>query len=178
MSTKTPTTLDAKPTLGSGPQRNRAALIAAFAGVGLLGVVLGRQSSSTPDTAALPAASQSAAAPEPERLKFDLAEVPNYSSGVPLRPMDHDIFDKLVSLKLERTQMKDVFPDRPYRVVFVGSLAQHQISQVMVDLDRDGKVDERWDIKKGDLVRNVPKDPDAQGQAVKYTLTHGRWQPH
>ncbi len=191
MSTKTSTPLDAnpvtlggtpkRPTLGAGPWRTRAALIAGFVGVGVLGVAIGRGSSVSPGTQALPAPPQSASAPARpagERPKFDLAEVPGYHSGVELRPMDHDIFDKLVNLNLERTQMPDVFPDRPYRVAFIGSLAERRINVVMVDLDRDGKMDERWELKKGDLVRTVPKDPAAQGQAVKYTLTHGRWQPH
>ncbi len=97
---------------------------------------------------------------------------------MPIRPMDRDIFDKITTLKLERTQMRDVFPDRPYRVAFLGSLVERRIGRVHVDLDRDGKFDERWELTKGGVVRIVQADPAAGGATVTYSLAHGRWQPH
>lgn len=192
VSTKTSTTLGTKTTLGTGRWGTKALLIASFAGVGILGIAVGRSSNPIPDSPATVGDSlgppgspalgiRASAAPQqssPEALKVDLAELPNYKAGVPMRPMDRDIFDKIRTLSLERSQMHDVFPDRPYRVTFVGSLAERRIDLVMVDLDRDGKFEERWEIKRGDVVRTVPKDPAAGDQPVKYTIIHGRWQPH
>ena len=40
-------------------------------------------------------------------------------------------------------------PSKPYRVTFVGSIARapHRASS-LIDIDRDGKVDERWELKQ------------------------------
>jgi hypothetical protein len=157
-------------------------MIAGAAAIGVVGLLIGRASSSVPPLTPPPSASAqpsgSSALAEPLPPHFDLAEDPKFKAGIALRPMDHDIFDKLTTLALDRSQMRDVFPDRPYRVHFIGSLAEKRIGLVMVDLNRDGKVDERWDIKSGEVVRNVQADPHANGVEVRYTLAHGRWQPH
>jgi len=93
--------------------------------------------------------------------------------------MDHDIIAALQSGTVERTSMTDVFPDRPYRVRFAGSPASQTFEHVLVDLNRDDKWDERWDLTKpGTIERTVMHDPNAQDQPVMYTLVKGRWQPH
>jgi hypothetical protein len=93
--------------------------------------------------------------------------------------MDRDIFAQLMDLQhMERTRMRDVFPDRPYKVVFLGSMAERRVGSVLVDLNRDGKFEERWTIKPEEVSRLVPEDPATGGQPVKYTLSRGRWQVH
>jgi hypothetical protein len=161
--------------------RSRAPLIAAFLGIGVVGVIVGRVSSSVGESSASPAPrviASSVLGREVPPQQFDLTENPASHGGVPLRPMDRDIFAQIMSEKLERKQMHDVFPDRPYRVVFIGSASEHRIGFVLVDLDRDGKFEERWELKTGEVSRVVQADPAAQGQPVKYTLGHGRWQVH
>jgi hypothetical protein len=148
--------------------------------VGAASFVIGRVTSPTPEVPAPPPAQTSVSrAPEPpEAPQFDLTEDPKFTVGVPLRPMDRDIFAEIVNMKLDRTRMRDVFPDRPYRVAFVGSVSERRIGVVLIDLDRDGKFDERWELKKGDVVRNVQQEPAAGETPVKYTLARGRWQVH
>ncbi len=116
---------------------------------------------------------------------WDTEEDPHWKAGVPLRPMDRDIIAALQSGKVERKDVVDVFPDKPYRVRFAGSPATQVVAFVLIDLNRDGKPDspdqwdERWDIREpGTIKRTVTHDPDAQGQQVMYTLIKGRWQPH
>jgi hypothetical protein len=93
--------------------------------------------------------------------------------------MDHDIIAALQSGTVERTAMPDVFPDRPYKVRFAGSPTTQQFAYVLVDLNRDDKWDERWDLSEpGQIKRTVEHDPEAQGEKVTYTLVKGRWQPH
>ena len=93
--------------------------------------------------------------------------------------MDRDILDQITHLeRIPRTQMKDVFPDRPYRVAFVGSVAERRVGLVMIDLDRDGKFEERWDLKGSEITRNVIQDPASGGVPGRYTLARGRWQVH
>jgi hypothetical protein len=181
VTTKTSKVLGPGLSLPSGPWRSKAVLVAGFVGVGSLGVLLGR-ASNTEAPSASPATQHSAsAAPQPEAeppQHFDLTEDPRSHAGIALRPMDRDIFALINGLNLERNQMKDVFPERPYRVAFIGSLAEKRIGLVMIDLDRDGTFEERWELKRGEVDRTVPKDPAAGGNPVKYTLAHGRWQVH
>lgn len=112
-----------------------------------------------------------------EPQKFDLSENPNFKGGVPLREMDRDIFRQVNDIEhLDRTRMLDVFPDRPYKVRFVGSVEQRHVGLVMIDLKRSGTIDERWELGAGEVKRTVPKDPNAGDGEVRYTLAQGRWQ--
>jgi hypothetical protein len=92
--------------------------------------------------------------------------------------MDREIFQLLTSGDLVRERMRDVFPDKPYLVRFLGSAAEKRVGMVMIDLDRDGQFEERWDFKPGQVHRTVHADPNAGGQPVMYTLHHGHWLPH
>jgi hypothetical protein len=159
--------------------RAKGAVIAGILGVGVVAFALGRASNAGHEQPAASAATATASAVASEEPQvFDLAEDPRAKGGIPLRPMDRDIFDRITHLRIDRSQMRDVFPDRPYRVQFVGSIAEHHIGLVMIDLDRDGKFDERWDLKRDGVTRMVQQDPSADGTPVKYSLSHGRWQPH
>ena len=111
--------------------------------------------------------------------KWDTEETPTWRVGVPLRPMDRDIIAVLLSGHVARTAMPDIFPDRPYQVRLAGNPDEGQFQYVLIDMNRDGKWDERWDLSQpGQIRRQVPHDPDALNREVNYTLTHGRWQPH
>jgi hypothetical protein len=159
--------------------RSRGALVAALVGVCGVGVLIGRVTSREQPATAPAEQHSAAAAPTAEPQVFYLTDDPRAHGGVPLRPMDREIFDLITTLKLERKQMSDVFPDRPYRVAFVGSIAEHHVGLVAIDMNRDNNVDERWDLKKrGEVNRVVLHDPAAGGNQVQYSLAHGRWQPH
>lgn len=128
-----------------------------------------------------PPGSSSAGAPAPSVWvpKWDTEEIPSWKVGVPMRPMDRDIVAVILSGHVERTSMLDLFPDRPYQVRLAGSAALNQFRFVLIDLNRDGKWDEKWDLgEAGQIHRQVMHDPDSAGQEVNYTLAHGRWQPH
>jgi hypothetical protein len=166
--------------------RTQALVAASVLVIGVGGVLIGRASVSQNASAgtAKPAVSaigssglQAFESNEPWPPAFELTPDPDQKGpgGADLRPMDRDIFDKLITLNVERSQIRDVFPDRPYRVQFVGSLAERHIGTVLIDIDRDGTIDERWDIKHGSVNRMVPKDPAAGGYQVGYLLSHGRW---
>jgi hypothetical protein len=176
---------------------SKGGLIAAVVVVGCVGIGIGRWSSggSSPATQAPPGVttSTSASAPgmgwpagspsspmgeaEPPQV-FDTVEDPNWKAGVPMRDMDRDIFAKFKDPALERSALLDMFPDRPYKVRVMGSASEHRFGLVMIDLNRDGKWDERWDLRAGQVTRAVEHDEGASGQRVTYTLTHGKWQPH
>jgi hypothetical protein len=110
---------------------------------------------------------------------WDVDEVPGWRSGTPMRAMDREIVAAVRSGQVERSAMPDLFPDRPYRVRLAGSPATREFRWVLVDLDRDGGWDERWDLgEPGQILRTVSRDPGAMGHEVLYTLAHGRWQAH
>ncbi len=110
---------------------------------------------------------------------WDTEEDPHWTAGVPLRPMDHDIIAALRSGTIARTSVPDLFPDQPYHVRLAGSPVTQTFAYVLIDLNRDDKWDERWDLTKpGAITRTVEHDPSAQGEKVVYTLVKGRWQPH
>ena len=168
--------------------RARGTLLVAFAVVAGVGILVGRWSRRVPEVEASsavrpPALTSAVTAGQIAQLagppqQFDIKEEPSFHGGVPLRPMDRDIFAVLADEHLERTRLLDLFPDRPYRVRVVGSVAERRFGALNIDLDRDGKLDERWMLKGNEVVRDVPEDPTGGGQPVHYTLAHGRWQPH
>ena len=92
--------------------------------------------------------------------------------------MDKDIFAALTSGKLTRDRVNDVFPDRPYRVKAIGNPNEQRFSALVIDMNRDGKLEERWMFKPGIVERIVQADEAGGGEPVKYTLAHGRWQVH
>jgi hypothetical protein len=168
----------------SGGLGAKIGIVAGFVGVGIVGILIGRATSAPPETSPVPVVAPSgrASASPVENLlppqQFDLAENPMSKSGQKLREMDLDILNKIVGRHYERTELEDVFPDRPYRVRFIGSAAEKHIGGVLIDLTRNGKWDERWRLTTNEVVRDVDHDPIANGMPVHYTLGHGRWQLH
>jgi hypothetical protein len=133
-------------------------------------------STATPNTPTSTPAAVSALAKASEQ-HFDIEEDPAFKSGFPLRPLDRDIFAAMRDPNLDRTRLTDLFPGRPERVRLLGSVAERNFAQVLVDRDRDGTWDERWALKPNEVSRVVPNDPSTGG-SVRYTLSHGRWQAH
>ena len=163
----------------AGLLRKNGPLIAAFLGVAAVGIIIGRASSAPHETPPVPTARPSASSAfDTEPQQFDLSEIANSKAGIPLRPMDRDIIEAIQNASFDRARMNDLFPDRPYRVRLVGSLAERRIGLVMIDLNRDGKFDERWDLTRTEISRVVHDDSATAGAPVKYTLGHGRWQVH
>ena len=170
-------------------------IVVALVIVGGLGVWIGRcsrsvnsveakaaepQSDWTPARSSASSSSSSTGKSEQERpdaATFDTMEIPEFKAGIALRPMDRDIFAQLANAHLDRQSLLDVFPDRPYKVRIIGSVAERRFSLVLIDMNRDGKIDERWELKGSDVIRTVPQDPNAGDAEVRYALAHGRWQP-
>lgn len=163
---------DAKPTSSGKPSRG-IIVMGALAAVGV--VLWVAQGPGEQKTAPRADDYSDASAWRPQ--EFDLTPDPNFKAGVPLRPMDKDIFAAMKDPTLTRERALDLWPDRSYRVRLIGSVPEHYFATVMIDLTRDGQGEERWTLKGGDIQRYVPHDPNANGPMI-YTLAHGRWQLH
>jgi len=185
-------------------RQRRAVLVGvALAVVGGLGVAVGRYSKTEPESAAAASPPAPSAPSAPAQLAsgqiasrqapqqpwsspdaglqssyWQTTEDPNWHVGIPQRDMDKDIFAKLKDPALERTSLPDLFPDRPYKVQVFGSIAEHRFGLVLIDLTRDGKWDEKWDLRPGQVHRLVEHDPTADNRPVEYTMVKGKWQPH
>jgi hypothetical protein len=94
--------------------------------------------------------------------------------------MDNDIFARIEKGDFKREELRDVFPGRPYHVQFMGSSEENWISVVLVDLDRDGKWDERWEMKPEGVTRRViNKEEEEEGpETTPFALRPGRWLPY
>jgi hypothetical protein len=110
------------------------------------------------------------------RQSYNYAPVQGLKAGMPLRPMDFDILQKIEEGTYKREDMPDLFPNRPYQVRLVGSPVEHWIYTVMIDLERDGKWDERWEMKKDRVVRYTIGGGEDQDN-VPWALRPGHWLP-
>lgn len=95
--------------------------------------------------------------------------------GEALRPIDRDVLDAL-DVGISGKKTKDAFANKPIKV----SLYQDAdfINRLKLDLDRDGKWDEKWTISREGGVRKIkrkvaPNDDDQY--TVEYRLREGVW---
>jgi hypothetical protein len=95
-------------------------------------------------------------------------------TGVPLRPMDNEIFEAIARNHFTVERVLDLFPDRPYHVKLVANLATQRASGVLIDLDRDQKWDERWELRTDGCTRYV-LTPQKSNESPKFTLHEGHW---
>lgn len=133
-----------------------------------------------------PVGTSSAPQPEPDAANVGLsrppkpqvyatATSPNQTIGLPLRPMDLEIFKVIETEEIKN--VRDVFPGKPYRVTMLRDHVSGYIVVVTIDLDRNGKIDERWKLTPETVMRQA--SPDEKGMFLDdFTLRMGRWMPH
>jgi hypothetical protein len=107
---------------------------------------------------------------------FDYRPRPQVNpGGVLVRPMDADIFGAIEKGNLTRAQLLDLFPDRPYHVKLVADGGDRRVNFVLIDLQRAGHWDERWEIKPDGVFRHTASGSPTD---VMFTLRVGHWIPH
>ncbi len=157
--------------------------VAIGAGALLVGALLGSVWRSMRSRGVAPAGSSAATvysgAPDGGQI-YNLKTDPRLR-GIPLRQMDREIFAAIASGQLDQSHLQDVFPSKPYRVRMIGSMATHWISVVLVDTNRDGLWDERWDMKTDEVERIAFRHPTAtelggEESDPKFALRQGTWQ--
>ena len=91
---------------------------------------------------------------------------------------------ELAALAYGQLEPVHLFPSKPYRVKTIGSMKPRKwTSVVLVDLERNGTWDERWDLTSDDVVRTNFKKPRTEDDDVsaapsdaKLSLRQGTWQ--
>ncbi len=140
-------------------------------GVRACGAVPHQQFAKSP-AVTLPAA-QTPTAPTPALApKQQLAE-----GELALRKMDLDIVG-LLSRPMNGNRIKDAFPASAYKVNIYKDDGFAQANRLKVDLDRDGKDDEKWTIEGAgaDLKVKRQVSPNDDGNySEEYRLVGGAW---
>jgi hypothetical protein len=117
-----------------------------------------------------------ATAPSVAQVYPAATEPPNlpHPIGPKLRPMDHDIFERIEKNDMKR--LDDVFPGKPYQVRMYRDAAEGLIYLVEIDLQRSGVWEERWELKKDEVTREVTHVGD-RTYVDTFALRSGRWLP-
>ncbi len=98
------------------------------------------------------------------------------TAGNDLRPVDRDILAWRKTASIGGDKAKDVFPGKPYKVDAYKDEGKTGISRVKVDLDRDGKWDEKWDFD-GDKVKRKVAPADDENYQLELRLDGDHWRP-
>ena len=109
---------------------------------------------------------------------FQTTPGPHPGLGTALRTLDIDTFDRIARADYQRQEMLDLFPGRPYHVKLAGSFTARLITTVMVDVERDGRFDERWDLTKDGVFRRVIGPGQEFDAATPFMLRNGLWLPY
>jgi hypothetical protein len=95
----------------------------------------------------------------------------------PLRPSDEDVLH-LLEQRPGADKTKDATPNRPYKVNLYAEGGKYV--RAKVDLDRNGKWDEKWSVeeKNGERVykRQVSPTDDDTNYPLKFKLRHKQWE--
>lgn len=148
---------------------------------------------STPAASAAMSAAPSSSPPDPSTSRgippafgawdggkqvYDLEEhAGGQKSGPGIRPIDREIFDYIASGRAKPGMNDDIFPKQPYRVKVFRIVANGPVTHVWIDMNRNGKWDERWDLKADQVDRHIA-DADDENYDTDARLRNGRWLPY
>jgi hypothetical protein len=97
--------------------------------------------------------------------------------GPKVRPMDLEIFDYIANVnKSKRGMIDDIFPKKPYRVKVL-LVEDGFVEGVWIDLNRNGKFDEQWDLAPDEVNRHLSTKDDGR-YLVDFRLRNGHWLPY
>jgi len=88
------------------------------------------------------------------------------------RELDRLVLQR-VNAGLGTREQHDALPDNPARVDFVQQGTMPTVSAVLIDLDRDGRIDERWQVI--DAITRDVSPADDENYTETYTLDRGSW---
>ena len=97
----------------------------------------------------------------------------NSASILTLRPMDSEIITRFVGRDLGAAAREDAIPGAA-RVDLFQDAPATTLTRVEVDADRDGLLDERWEVDGAYVIRNL--SPGGDGDfSERYKLRDGLW---
>lgn len=115
-------------------------------------------------------------APQPARPPATATATTPSAAGN-LRPMDTAVLQKIAQ-NIPGEKVKDAFPGQTYKVNLFKDPGQAGVNRVKIDLDRDEKWDEKWDIEseggRQEIKRQVAPADDEK-YTENYRLRDGSW---
>jgi hypothetical protein len=125
-----------------------------------------------PRPAPAPATTAPTRAPAPDRQPDPPAAPTAGANG--LRPVDQDIL-ALVRAGIKGDKLTDAFPKKAYKVNLYRDGGDAGVSRLKVDLDRDGKWDEKWAFGEGGRVKRQVAPADDESYSETYLLDGSDW---
>ncbi len=116
-------------------------------------------------------------APTPEAEPAPVPARADAAGTVPLRSLDEEVL-RVAALASPSAKLKDVTEGRPYKVNLYVDEGHTRPNRVKIDLDRDEKWDEKWELpgtgaREG--VRRLVAPADDESYAEEYVLRGGAW---
>jgi hypothetical protein len=91
-----------------------------------------------------------------------------------LRPMDQEIL-AFVHAGMSGDKLTDAFPRKPYKVNLYRDGGGAGVSRLKIDLDRDGKWDEKWTLAPDGRVKRQVAPADDESYTESYLLDGASW---
>jgi hypothetical protein len=91
-----------------------------------------------------------------------------------LRPVDRDILTYLAQ-PASGNKVKDAFPNQTYKVSFYRDSGSTW-NRLKIDLNRNGKWDEKWTIENGSLNKRQVSSQDNEQYDQQYRWRGARWE--
>jgi hypothetical protein len=96
------------------------------------------------------------------------------SQSVPRRE-DRLILDFLAAHPATTDKVKDAFPGESFKVNFYRDAGSPTWTRIKIDSDRDGKDDEKWDLKDGQLAKRRIATRDDEQYDREYRWRNSQW---
>lgn len=102
--------------------------------------------------------------------------IPNVNADIPTgaRPVDQDILNFLTQ-PASGDKVKDAFPGKTYKVSFYQDTPGQGWNRAKIDLNRNGKWDEKITIENGRMTKRQIATNDDENYDVEYRWRGGQW---
>lgn len=97
------------------------------------------------------------------------------TSNSALRPVDQKIVSQL-SAPVSGDKIKDAFSKESYKVNFYRESGEATWSRLKVDLNRNEKWDEKWDLANGQPVKRQVASKDDENYDQTFIWKNGKWE--
>ncbi|MFY9224055.1 MAG: hypothetical protein WAQ98_15400 [Blastocatellia bacterium] len=74
-------------------------------------------------------------------------------------------------------KIKDAFPNESFKVNFYREASDKTWTRLKVDLNRNEKWDEKWDLADGQLKKRQVASKDDENYDQKFVWQNGKWEP-
>lgn len=96
------------------------------------------------------------------------------SDRATLRAMDREVLARIAG-PVPGGKIKDLFPGRPYKVSIYKDAGHAKANRVKIDLDRNGKWDEKWTLEDDGKIKRKVAPRDDENYTLEFRLRGDTW---